>query len=139
MSSKRKRERPCITPGMLSTLSVFTHKPHIISVNKAQQFYFRSNDFFFIFLIFGLPTLVNHKERTSRSVFKGWYLYYSYSRKLQLAKSFSTSQKITISKNALYISENYNRQIAMKKKKNNPQEREKESRTKRKEGKRGIA
>ena len=87
--------------------------------------------------IFGLPTLVNHKERIrelglseihgaskgpgslhetsdKHMCFQKIVLFfpenYSYSRKLQSAKSFSTSQKITISKIVLYISENYNQQ-----------------------------
>ena len=62
MSFKRKRERPCITLGMLSTLSGFTYKPQIVSINKAQQFYFHSNNPFVF--IFDLSTLVNHKEIT---------------------------------------------------------------------------
>ena len=48
------------------------------------------------------------KNQKSTCASKGPYFYYSYLRKLQLAKPLSTSQKITISKVILYISENYN-------------------------------
>ena len=147
MSSKQRRERPCNTLGMPSTSSGFTHKPHIVTNNKAQHFYFHSNNF--LLFIYGLPTLVNlnkrtrelvcqkstgldralegyMKHKTSIRIFKGLYFYYSYSRKLQSAKQLSTSHKITINKTALCTSENYNQRAAIKKKP--PQKREKESR-----------
>ena len=62
MSFKQKRERPCITPGMPITSSGFTHKPHIVFLIKRNSSTFVQITVFMF--IFGLPTLVNHKERT---------------------------------------------------------------------------
>ena len=71
------------------------------------------------------------KHQTSTRVFKRLYFYYSYPRKLQSVKSFSTFQKITISKAVLYISENYNWQTPIQgenPKKDKKKKKEKEKR-----------
>ena len=75
------------------------------------------------------------KRQTSIRVFKGLYFYYSYIRKLQSARPLSTSQKNTISKTALYTSENCNQQIAIQKKKPHRKEKRKAGKERRK----GIA
>ena len=65
------------------------------------------------------------KHQISKRVSKILYFYFrDYSRKLQSAKSFSTSQKITISKIVLYISENYNKQTIIQGKNHKKEKRE---------------
>ena len=122
MSFKLKRERPCITPGMPSTSSGFTYKPHIASINKAQQFYFRSNNSFVF--IFGLPTLVNHKKRTREHGLSEIHearkgpgrlhetsdKYTCFQKIVLLFRRITVISKIYNQQNALYISKNYNQQ-----------------------------
>ena len=73
------------------------------------------------------------KRQTSIRVFKGLYFYYSYIRKLQLEKPLSTSQYVTISKTALYTSENCNQQTTIQKKKRKKPHRKKKRKAGREE------
>ena len=109
MSFKRKRERPCIAPGMPSTSSGFTHKPQIKSINKAQQFYFRSNNFFFIFC---LPTLISHKERTRElSLSEIHRTRKGLGRFHETSNKYTCFQKIVLLfQRIAFILENYNQQ-----------------------------
>ena len=110
MSFKRKRERPCITPGMPSTLSGFTYKPQIVSINKAQQFYFRSNNPFVF--IFGLSTLVNHKERTRELGLSKIHRAWKGPRRLhETSNKYTCFQKvILLFKRITVIPKSYNQQ-----------------------------
>ena len=126
MSFKHKKERSCITLGMSSTSSGFTYKPLIVSINKTQQFYFRSITVFVF--IFGLPTLLNHKERIRElglseihGARKGPGSLHETSHKYTyFQKIVLLFQRITITpenynhKIVLYISENYNQQQPLK-------------------------
>ena len=125
MSSKQRRERPYSTPGMPSTSSGFTHKPQIVFINKAEQFYFSSNNF--LMFIYGLPTVVNHNKRTRElglvEIHRAWWLHKTSNKCTSFQRIvllLQLHQKITISKTALYISENCNQQTTIQKKKKNP-------------------
>ena len=74
-----------------------------------------------------------NKLQTSTHTSKRLYFYFKYLRKLQSAKSFSTSQKITINKAFLYIPEDHDRPTPVKaktirKEKEKMKEKEKEKR-----------
>ena len=105
MNFKQKREKPCHILGTLSTSSDYTNRPRIVTFKEIHSFTIITVFVFIFSLINILADLKKKKKKkTSTHVSKRLYFYFNYLRKLQSAKPFFTSQKITISKAVLYIS-----------------------------------